>query len=313
MIIYGSVCSGIEAATVAWEPLGWKPAWFSEKDPFCKAVLKYHYGLKGDILQNIPDLGDMTEIYDKKEFKEREINLLVGGTPCQDFSLAGDRRGFDGTGGNLALEFLKVLHIKKPTWFVWENVPGLLSLNQGRNFAFIRWQLRQLGYGYATRILDAAYWGDTPRERVFVVGCLGNTIYPQRVLNETAPCYNKLTRGDNAEGRVPTLIFRNAGNQNARGVMALVGSVVSSSGQTRPYGFEQGRGLDAAWGIQRETPRTEEARMGFPKDYTVLDSGDNKKSFNRQGQALGNSMAVSVMRAIGKRIQQISKGEKNVN
>src|ERR1035441_8824393 len=84
-LIYGSVCSGIEAATVAWKPLGWTPAWYSEIDPFAKSVLKYHY-------PNTPNLGDMKTLYEHDIFHNTKLDLLVGGTPCQSFSRSEERR-----------------------------------------------------------------------------------------------------------------------------------------------------------------------------------------------------------------------------
>ena len=88
VLIYGSVCSGVEAATVAWHGLGWKPAWFCEFDKFPSAVLNYHY-------PEVPNLHDMTQILENEVFNERSIKLLVGGTPCQSFSIAGLRKGLD--------------------------------------------------------------------------------------------------------------------------------------------------------------------------------------------------------------------------
>jgi DNA (cytosine-5)-methyltransferase 1 len=119
-MIYGSVCSGIEAATVAWHDLGWTPAWFSEIEPFPCKVLKYRY-------PHVPNLGNMLSLTENKTFNNGKIDLLVGGTPCQSFSVAGLRRGLTDERGNLALEFCRLLIAKQPQWFVWENVPGALS------------------------------------------------------------------------------------------------------------------------------------------------------------------------------------------
>ena len=124
---YGSVCSGIEAASAAWEPLGWKPVFFSEIDPFPRAVLAHHY-------PNVPCHGDFTTI---NRDSYAAIDVLVGGTPCQDFSLAGLRAGLDGGRGNLSLEFGRLLGRLRPQWFCWENVPGVFSSNNGEDFAGI--------------------------------------------------------------------------------------------------------------------------------------------------------------------------------
>lgn len=165
---YGSVCSGVEAATVAWRPLGWEPAWFCEFDKFPSAALAHHY-------PNIPNLGDMTKIEGREEYRDRSIDLLVGGTPCQSFSVAGLRKGLDDDRGNLALKYCQILRDKRPRWFVWENVPGVLSSNEGRDFAAIIRGFRECGYGFAYRVLDAQYFGVAQRRRrVFVVGHLGD-------------------------------------------------------------------------------------------------------------------------------------------
>ena len=118
-ILFGSVCSGIEAASVAWGPLGWEAAWFAEVEPFPSAVLKHHY-------PKVPNLGDMTRIHEKEEYRTRPIDILVGGTPCQSFSIAGLRGGLSDSRGNLALAFCRIVKERRPTWVVWENVPGVM-------------------------------------------------------------------------------------------------------------------------------------------------------------------------------------------
>lgn len=182
-MIYGSVCSGVEAASVAWKELGWKPAWFCEFDKFPSAVLKYRF-------PSVPNLGDMNKIHRKEEYNDRTINLLVGGTPCQSFSVAGLRKGLDDARGNLALKFCQILADRKPTWFIWENVPGVLSSNSGRDFAAILSGFRQCGYGFAYRVLDAQYFGvPQRRRRVFVVGHLGDWRPATAVLFERESLY----------------------------------------------------------------------------------------------------------------------------
>ena len=106
-MIYGSVCSGISSESVAWKPLGWSPAWFSEIAPFPSAVLAHRY-------PQIPNLGDVNKIHEKAEFKKGEIDILVGGTPCQGFSQAGRREGFGDPRARLALRFLEVAEMLRP-------------------------------------------------------------------------------------------------------------------------------------------------------------------------------------------------------
>jgi len=165
---YGSVCSGIEAATMAWHSLGWKPQWFSEIEPFPSAVLQHHY-------PQTPNLGDMTLIHSNPIFNETTIDVLVGGTPCQSFSVAGLRKGMEDSRGNLALEFCRIADKAKPQWIVWENVPGVLSSNGGKDFGSLLGALGELGYGFAYRILDAQHFGVAQRRRrVFLIGYLGD-------------------------------------------------------------------------------------------------------------------------------------------
>ncbi|BDQ36351.1 hypothetical protein SYK_07110 [Pseudodesulfovibrio nedwellii] len=113
---YGSICSGIEAASVAWEPLGWKPVFFSEIEKHPSNVLRYHW-------PDIPNLGDFTAIAGK----DHDIDVLVGGTPCQAFSVAGRRQSLEDDRGNLTLKFVELVHESDVPIAIWENVPGVLN------------------------------------------------------------------------------------------------------------------------------------------------------------------------------------------
>jgi len=160
-----SVCSGIEAASVAWHPLGWESVAYSEIEPFPCKVLQHHY-------PDVPNLGDMTKF---KEWPDADVDVFVGGTPCQSFSVAGLRKGLDDPRGNLMLTFLAIAQRYRPNWLVWENVPGVLSSADGRDFGSLLGGLAILGYGFAYRVLDAQYFGVAQRrKRVFVVGYLGD-------------------------------------------------------------------------------------------------------------------------------------------
>ncbi len=162
---YLSVCSGIEAATVAWHHMGWEPVAFSEIEKFPSQVLAHHYPA-------VPNWGDMTKF---KEWPDADVDVLVGGTPCQSFSVAGLRKGLADPRGNLMLTYLAIAAKYRPKWLVWENVPGVLSSGGGRDFASLLRGMGELGYGFAYRILDAQYFGVAQRRRrVFVVGCIGN-------------------------------------------------------------------------------------------------------------------------------------------
>lgn len=202
-MIYGSVCSGIEAATIAWHPLGWRPAFFSEIEPFPRAVLAHHY-------PDVPLHGDFTTI---QPGDYAAINLLVGGTPCQSFSVAGLRGGMADERGNLALEYLRLADRLRPRWVVWENVPGVLSSAGGRDFGAFLGGLAELGYGWAYRILDAQYAGLAQRrKRVFVVGCAGDWRGAAAVLFERhSLSWNSAPRRESGERTAPTLAARTRG------------------------------------------------------------------------------------------------------
>jgi len=177
---YGSVCSGVEAATLAWHPLGWEASFYSEIEKFPRAVLAHHY-------PDTPLHGDFTTI-GADEYEP--IDLLVGGTPCQSFSVAGLRKGMADDRGNLALEFLKLAERTRAQWVVWENVPGVLSSNGGRDLGSFLGGLGEIGYGYAYRILNAQYFGvPQRRRRIFLVGYLGDWRPPVSVLFERQSLY----------------------------------------------------------------------------------------------------------------------------
>lgn len=189
---YMSVCSGVEAASLAWEGLGWKPVAFSEIEPFPCAVLAERF-------PGVPNLGDMTKIEVTDDeihgagftIHRKDVELLVGGTPCQSFSVAGRREGLKGASG-LAYHFVRLLREIQPKWFVWENVPGALSSRtDGQlDFNFLVGAFAECGYGLAWRILDAQYVRSKSfpfaipqrRRRLFVVGCLGDGARAGKVL-----------------------------------------------------------------------------------------------------------------------------------
>ena len=206
-INFGSVCSGIEAASVAWEQIGWSPAWFAEIEPFPSAVLAHHY-------PNVPNLGDMTTIAARIAAGEVEApDALVGGTPCQAFSVAGLRGGLSDERGQLTLSYVELANAidaaravrgDQPSIIVWENVPGVLSSKDNAFGCFLgalagedselqppgrKWSNAGCVFGpqraVAWRILDAQYFGVAQRRRrVFVVASARDGFDPAAVLFE---------------------------------------------------------------------------------------------------------------------------------
>jgi len=343
-VIFGSVCSGIEAASVAWSPLGWRAAFLSEIDPFPRAVLQHHY-------PDVPLRGDFREI---NEGDHEAIDLLVGGTPCQSFSVAGLRGGMDDERGNLALEYLRLASRLRPSWLVWENVPGVLSSGGGRDFGSFLGALAELGYGWAYRVLDAQYVRvdgypravPQRRRRVFVVGYLGNWRRAAAVLFEpprsggnppTRRAGKQADAGVSSEGTARggracvavshdpavTLCARDAkGPLPENSLSTVVVSChafdarqsdvcqfgpISGPLDTDPYSI----GVHtAASAVRRLTPRECERLQGFPDDYTAIAWRGKPPDQCPDGpryKALGNSMACNVVRWISRRIEEVER------
>jgi DNA (cytosine-5)-methyltransferase 1 len=361
---YLSVCSGVEAATVAWHHMGWQAAGFSEIEKFPSEVLAHHY-------PTVTNYGDMTQY---KEWNLGSIDLLVGGTPCQSFSVAGLRKGMDDPRGNLALVYCGILNHYRPKWFVWENVPGVLSSNRGRDFGAFLGALAELGYGFAYRVLDAQYWGVAQRrKRVFVVGYLGDwrpagavLFEPKSVSRDTAPSrkegqgvaggfvpsiastiqttchdysradgFNMIATGAFGKEIADTVTAKfskgaellqqgaqNGGNcvlqpmQTKNPSVIVVDRSAFNQGENalyKPY-IEKtetmptliSKGPHAVMNdmaVRRLTPVECERLQGFPDDYTNI---KDKCPDGPRYKAMGNSMAVPVMRWIGERINKVN-------
>lgn len=226
---FGSVCSGIEAASVAWHPLGWETAFVSEIENFPNVVLKYHY-------PQVPNLGSlMAPDFVEKAKACGPIDLLVGGTPCQSFSVAGLRKGLADGRGNLTLRFVEVAHALRPKYIVWENVPGVLS-DKTNAFGCLlagltgadaplqsetgKWANAGIAigkeYSLSWIVKDAQFFGvPQRRRRVFLVGCLGDWRSPAKVLFESQSLLGDLTEGGEEGEEVAASIADGTGKSGA--------------------------------------------------------------------------------------------------
>lgn len=220
---YLSVCSGIEAATCAWHDLGWNPVGFSEIEKFPSAVLAHHY-------PSVPNLGDLTKFKDWPN--DLNPDVLVGGTPCQSFSVAGLRKGLADPRGNLALVYLALADKYRPEWLVWENVPGVLSSAGGRDFGSFLGALVQLGYGFAYRVLDAQYFGVAQRRRrVFVVANSRDWRRAAAVLFERQSLSgHPAPRRETGQRPAPTISARPTGGGGLGTDFELDGGLIASTG-----------------------------------------------------------------------------------
>ena len=349
-----SVCSGIGAPEAAWSRLGWDFIACSEIDAFPAAVMAHHY-------PRVPNWGDMTNF---QRWPDADVDVLVGGTPCQSFSVAGLRRGMDDPRGNLALTYLAISDRYRPRWLVWENVPGVLSSNGGRDFGAFLGALGQLGYGFAYRVLDAQYFGLAQRrKRVFVVGHFGDWRRAAAVLFERDslsghPPPSREAGEEFAAPTAPSLTASGRGVERAgesRGQDPVVAMCLNAHGGSgrmdaesetlvthtlRGDGFDAsedgtGRGtplvaavadtLTAHWersqgakagnsvgminaitypdAVRRLMPIECERLQGFRDGYTAITYRGKPAADGPRYKALGNSMAVPVVRWIGERIR----------
>lgn len=324
---YISLFSGIEAVSCALDHDKWEAIAFSEIDLFPSAVLKAHY-------PNIPNLGDITKI-DWSEYVG-SIDVIWGGSPCQSFSIAGKREGLNGASG-LMWEYVRTVREVRPRFFVWENVPGALSSSHGEDFRCLLKSMDELGYGLAWRVLDAQFFGvPQRRRRVFLVGSLGNQRAAEVLFDKESMCRDyptsrqkKKAVTNGAYGRAKTMFVRYGKPGGGKGALIqddMSATLPTSNIQTlfapitmmdtqsnAAIGYDQCNTLTAhagndapivatGYNVRRLTPVECERLQGFPDGWTDVTFNGNPATDSKRYKALGNSMAVPVMRWIGERV-----------
>lgn len=328
MIRYLSVCSGIEAFSKAVEGLPYSAVGFSEIDAFPCAVLAERYPF-------VPNLGDMTKI--NGWAMRGQIDLLVGGTPCQGFSVAGLRGGLNDPRSGLAGHYVRLAAELRVPWLLWENVPGALSTSAGGDFRAFVSALDELGYGLAWAVLDAQWFGvPQRRQRLFLVGRLGDWRGPGAVLFEPGRvCRNPPARRSKREGGpssaergagagswpdvCPTMTSSGAGfarvdgrAEHDCGTLVVQPNEVSATlcasgaGMARPSAQGSQEGFCVVDGPlpRRLTPVECERLMGFPDGWTDVRFQGKPARDTLRYRALGNSMAVPVMRWLAEGIRE---------
>lgn len=307
---YLSLFSGIEAASIAWRPLGWECVAVSEIEPFPCEVLKQRHGA-------VPNLGDVTKISEEDIKQLGRIDLVVFGSPCQDLSVAGKRKGLEGERSGLFHVAINIVKWAKEhggcRFALWENVPGVFSSNKGRDFAAVVGRMAGCrdvpvppkGWGsegcaigeegileWAT--LDAQWFGVAQeRRRVFALADFGDWFLRPPILLEP-----ESMRGDSPPPREvrenPTCL---GFHSNAQAAQMKFNSVSS------PLTCSQYAAVLHGDILRRNTPRECERLQGFPDDYTLVHVRGKPAADGPRYKALGNSMAVPVMRWIGTQIQ----------
>lgn len=381
-ITYGSVCSGVEAASLAFEPLGWQPSWFAEIDKFPAAVLAHRW-------PHVPNHGDMTSLPEKILSGEVDApDILVGGTPCQAFSVAGLRGGLDDNRGNLTMIFVRIFDAintirrqrgESPALFIWENVPGVFSSNDNAFGCFLgalageslplkpaggRWTNAGCVLGanktqIAWRTLDSQFFGlAQQRKRVFVTAGAGD-VNAAKILFESQSVRGDFEESGDAKENSAAFIEGGfgacraskvggtlkasggekmfLGNQEAFGGdyfvvngrqdpcvsnrayaldcqnngMTNVVCVNANNINKNPNGQSGCDGIGVTtdkYQIRRLTPVEWERLQGMPDNHTKIPwrgKPANDCPDGHRYKAIGNSMAVPVMRWIGTRIDNI--------
>lgn len=346
---YVSLFSGIEAASCAWNSLGFKAEVFSEIDSFCNEVLKKRY-------PNVPNIGDITKV-DWRDFGN--IDIVIGGSPCQSFSIAGKREGLRGESG-LMYEYIRAVREIMPRYFIWENVPGALSSEGGEAFGQLLSEMDDLGYGLAWRVLDAQFFGvPQRRRRVFLVGCAGGGKRATEILFEPesvrwdypsskdkretlaafAPGRSRRSSGgmpgkattcladDTAKaaldvelcgtlkvgGRGPiiarTMQMRCGCEGGGKGALIAdeMSATLSTSNNQVLFNPIKQPAKAAKYEVRRLTPTECERLQGFPDGWTDVEYKGKQAPDTQRYKALGNSMAVPVIRWIGERVAMVDK------
>lgn len=322
-MMYGTVCSGVDAVSLAWEPLGMRPAFFSEIEKFPSAVLGHHW-------PHVPNLGNMMTI-NGLEWRGK-LDILWGSTPCQAFSLAGRRKGVSDPRGALTLKFVDLADEIDPPFVCWENVKGALSDKNNAFGCFLaglagedeplvpagrKWT--HAGYvlgperNIAWRLLDAQYGGvPQRRERVFLVACPRDGADPREILFESgsggqtfAP--SRRTRVEDAAALEESLgerAFAAAFRGRKYGEECEVSNQISNCLRASTGGGDKAFALiDGDEPTLRQlTPLECERLMGFPDNHTLVPFGRGMAADGPRYKAIGNSLAVPDVRWLGSRL-----------
>ena len=337
---YLSLFSGIEAATVAWKPLGWEAVAFSEVAKFPNSVLSHHY-------PEVPNLGDISLITEEQIKALGNIDVVIGGSPCQDLSTIGGRKGLDGSKSSLFFEQIRVFRLAQKhcgaRWMIWENVVGAFSSNKGRDFASVveqmvgesvcvpdkGWCKEGVAIGrnglLEWSVLDAQWWGLAQRrKRIFAVLDTGNWHDRPPILLES----------ESSKGDVETLqkekvqkmpsgdfIIGSSGRTSV-GTIPIVSSTLLATGGRQDLATEDFIPIQKAYNYSDTEFKPDSVRVfttiecerlqGFPDNYTKVkymnrDVENCPKGSRRK--AIGNSMPVNVMRWIGKNIEKACSHE----
>ena len=326
--------SGIGGFHKGFEQAGYKFDWvgFSEIDKYASAVYKHRF-------PKAVELGDITTIQPERDLPDH-IDFICGGFPCQSFSMAGKRQGFDDTRGTLFFEIARILRhyrdAKSPIdYFLLENVKGLLSHDNGRTFATIYGVLTNLGYSVEFQLLNTRWWLPQNRERIYLVGYIGDRsgskVFP---IGEDGGTYNVNQTRTKSKTKLCTAITTREGGRKENNFVIVdkqsdmdliklkqIGTIGKDSEATRVYDttcartIKNGGGMGAKTGlyqtnssIRRLTPVECCRLQGFPDDWNEFGEFDGKvvpMSDTQRYKQCGNAVTVNVVQAVAERINKI--------
>lgn len=288
---FGSLFTGVGGFDLGLERADFECAWQVERDPHCLEVLAEHY----------PNVERYTDVRTVGKHNLEPVELICGGFPCQDLSVAGKRAGFAGERSSLWFEFERIIDELRPKWVIVENVPGLLSSRNGADFAIILKALDDRGYGVAWRVLDSQNFGVAQRRRrVFIVASLGNASCAE-VLFESEGVPGDTETGRKAWEEVAYTLRANHSHSGDKGDGGINTTLITSTLRGFGHGW-QGQHSDTnavlvpLVGVRRLTPTECERLQGFPDGWTA------GQSDTQRYKQMGNAVTVNVIEWIGNRI-----------
>lgn len=326
MMRLGSLFTGLGGFDLAAAQVGMTVLWQCENNDNANRVLARHW-------PEVTRYGDITTL-DPGQLAP--VDLICGGFPCQDLSVAGRRAGLAGARSGLFWEWLRIVAALRPTWICLENVPGLLSSQRGRDLGTVLGAVGDLGYGWSYRVLDAQWAGvGQRRRRWFLVGCLGDATRAAAVLLEPEGVPGDPPSRRKAGAVAPSLLASGAGTDRPAGIGSepdfLVAGTLEAHGQrydsetetliahtlraSGADGSEDGTGRGTPlvarrdMTVRRLTPRECERLQGLPDDWTRWDAGGQTLSDSARYRLIGNAVAVPVVRWILSRMAHIEREE----
>jgi len=294
---YVSICSGVGSCKIA-APQNWNCLYFSEIDRFASEVLAQRF-------PTIENIGDFT----KSRRNNETVDLVIGGTPCQSFSIAGSKQGIRDERGNLTFQFIEYAKRIGSKWILWENVPNARSTNESNDFKFILSKFIQCGYFVTWRILDSKHFGSAQsRKRLFVVGYSGEQLGKLRSIFFERNCGKRdFAESREQEEKDRSRNTRYIGYDSRSNLVkrSFFGALTCKSWHLAHLLVDR---KDQT--IRRLTPLECERLQGLPDNHTFIDWNGKKAPDGLRYKAIGNGFQVDVVRYI---LRQIQKAEREVN